>query len=134
MLNAYPLLDFIPLAIGAAGATAGIFLTPLVATTALGVIGFSAAGPVAGQLFHPSCPPCTHTVYRLYCCWPSGWNWKRRSWQPFCGCTECGYGWGGRWRRYSCRYSRWRCRRCRCRGRGPLSSTYSCPVLYNIPL
>lgn len=34
---------------GAAGATTAVVLTPLVATAALGVVGFSAAGPVAGK-------------------------------------------------------------------------------------
>jgi hypothetical protein len=34
---------------GAAGATVGIILTPLVAPAALGVVGFGAAGPVAGE-------------------------------------------------------------------------------------
>ena len=34
---------------GAAGATASIFLTPVLAPAALGVVGFGAAGPVAGE-------------------------------------------------------------------------------------
>ncbi len=42
-------LGFIPLVLGAAGATAGVVLTPIVAPAALGVVGFSAAGPVAGE-------------------------------------------------------------------------------------
>jgi hypothetical protein len=44
-----PHLDFAPLVMGAAGATVGIILTPLVAPAALGVVGFGAAGPVAGE-------------------------------------------------------------------------------------
>ena len=34
---------------GAAGATTGIFLAPLVTTAGLGLVRFSAAGPVAGE-------------------------------------------------------------------------------------
>lgn len=113
---------------GVAGATATFFLAPLVTTAALGAVGFSAAGPVAGQPFYPSRIPCTHTAYRLYCCWPSGWNWKCRGWQPFCGCTECSYGRDDLWHRHSRRYSRWRCRCCCRGGRSPLSLMYS--VLY----
>lgn len=41
-------LDFIPLAIGAVSATVGVLLTPVVAPAAVGVVGFGAAGPVAG--------------------------------------------------------------------------------------
>ncbi|KAH9067535.1 hypothetical protein EDB87DRAFT_3643 [Lactarius vividus] len=43
-------LDILRLALGAAGATAGVFLVPLVTTAGLGVVGFSAAGPVAGTM------------------------------------------------------------------------------------
>ncbi len=42
-------LVFVPLVWGAACATAGVVLTPIVAPAALGVVGFSAAGPVAGE-------------------------------------------------------------------------------------
>ncbi len=42
-------LDFMPLVLGAAGATVGVVLTPIVAPAALGVVGFGAAGPVAGE-------------------------------------------------------------------------------------
>ncbi len=35
---------------GAAGAAVGVILTPIVAPTALGVVGFGASGPVAGEL------------------------------------------------------------------------------------
>jgi len=38
------------LAIGAVGTTAGAFLAPVVLTAGLGVIGFSAVGPVAGSI------------------------------------------------------------------------------------
>jgi len=38
------------LALGTAGATAGVFLTPVLITAGLGVVGFSAAGPVAGSI------------------------------------------------------------------------------------
>jgi len=37
-------------ALGAAGITAGAVLAPVVLTAGLGVIGFSAAGPVAGKI------------------------------------------------------------------------------------
>ncbi len=40
------------LAICAATATTGVVLTPFVAPVLLGVVGFGAAGPVAG-MFHP---------------------------------------------------------------------------------
>jgi len=40
----------------AIGVTAGVVLTPFVAPAALGVVGFSAAGPVAGM----SPPPPTY--------------------------------------------------------------------------
>lgn len=43
-----PYIDVLTLVTGAAGAAAGIILTPLVTTTALGMAGFSAVGPVAG--------------------------------------------------------------------------------------
>ncbi len=42
-------LVFIPLVLGAAGATAGVVLTPIVGPAVLGVVGFGAAGPVAGE-------------------------------------------------------------------------------------
>jgi len=44
-------LDFLPLVIGTAvtGATAGIFLTPIVAPAVLGMVGFGAGGTVAGE-------------------------------------------------------------------------------------
>lgn len=35
------------------GAAVGALLAPIVATTALGFIGFSAAGPVAGHFLSP---------------------------------------------------------------------------------
>ena len=41
-------LDLIPLAMFAASATVGVILTPVVAPAAVGVVGFGAAGPVAG--------------------------------------------------------------------------------------
>ena len=34
---------------GAAGATASILLAPVLAPVALGVVGFGAAGPIAGE-------------------------------------------------------------------------------------
>ncbi|KAH9058268.1 hypothetical protein EDB87DRAFT_1685406 [Lactarius vividus] len=43
-------VNFIPLLLGATGATAGVVLAPIVASAALGVVGFSAAGPVAGSI------------------------------------------------------------------------------------
>jgi hypothetical protein len=134
-INAFPITVVAVSAIivaGVAGATATFFLAPLVTTAALGAVGFSAAGPVAGQPFYPSRIPCTHTAYRLYCSWPSGWNWKRCSRQSFCGCAKCGYGRDAHRRPHRRWYSLWRCRcrRCRCRGRGPLSSTDSCTVQY----
>jgi hypothetical protein len=43
-----------PLAMGAAGAIAGALLTPVLVPMGLGVIGFSAVGPVAGEF--PSWP------------------------------------------------------------------------------
>ncbi|KAI9465363.1 hypothetical protein BJY52DRAFT_1221020 [Lactarius psammicola] len=42
--------SIIPLVVIAAGATTGVVLTPIVAPAALGVVGFSAAGPVAGTM------------------------------------------------------------------------------------
>ncbi len=41
--------DILRLAMGAAGATMGIFLATLVTIAGLGLVGFSAAGPVAGE-------------------------------------------------------------------------------------
>jgi hypothetical protein len=46
MLNATH-LDIFPLV---AGAIAGVLLTPVVAPVALGIFGFGAAGPIAGEL------------------------------------------------------------------------------------
>ena len=37
------------MALGAVGAATGVALTPFVAPVMLGVVGFSAAGPVAGM-------------------------------------------------------------------------------------
>ena len=48
MLNACP-LAFNSLAIGVASATVGLILTPVLAPPILGVVGFGAAGPVAGE-------------------------------------------------------------------------------------
>ena len=39
------------LAVGAATTATGVALTPFVAPVMLGVIGFGAAGPIAGMLF-----------------------------------------------------------------------------------
>ena len=49
MLSATHLLDSIPLVVGAAGAIAGVALTPVVAPLALGWVGFGALGPIAGE-------------------------------------------------------------------------------------
>ena len=46
MLSATHLLDNIPMVVGA---IAGVALTPVVAPLALGLVGFGAAGPVAGE-------------------------------------------------------------------------------------
>ena len=48
MLSATHLLDGIPLPV-VVGAIAGIALTPVLVPVALGIVGFSAAGPVAGE-------------------------------------------------------------------------------------
>jgi hypothetical protein len=68
-------LDGIPLVVGA---IAGIALTPVLAPVALRLIGFSAAGPVAGEPFWSLPEPSlahANNVRR----WHASWDRQRRS-------------------------------------------------------
>jgi hypothetical protein len=49
VLKALSRLDVLPLAAGVSAAAVGAALTPIIAPPALGMLGFSAAGPVASK-------------------------------------------------------------------------------------
>ena len=58
MLKSLIRLDVLPVVVGIGAAAVGIILTPIVAPAVLSVLGFGAAGPIAGKsspkypLFH----------------------------------------------------------------------------------
>jgi hypothetical protein len=49
MLNVWSPLEILPIAVGVGGAAVGAILTPILAPAGLSLLGFSAAGPIAGK-------------------------------------------------------------------------------------